>query len=60
MLAATGKNQLKELLLTQKAYHIIQHKRMAGINKKKLQQDIAEALKKEGFNLYAFIDTYIN
>jgi LAO/AO transport system kinase len=60
MLAATGKNQLKELLLTQKAYHIIQHKRMAGINKKKLQQDIAEALKKDGFNLYAFIDTYIN
>jgi LAO/AO transport system kinase len=60
MLAATGKNQLKELLLTQKAYHIIQHKRMAGINKKKLQQEIAEALKKDGFNLYAFIDTYIN
>jgi LAO/AO transport system kinase len=60
MLAATGKNQLKELLLTQKAYHIIQHKRMAGINKKKLQQDIAKALKKDGFNLYAFIDTYIN
>jgi hypothetical protein len=31
---------------------------MAGINKKKLQQDIAKALKVEGFNLYSFIENY--
>lgn len=52
------KNSRKELLLTQKAYNIIQQKMMAGINKKKLQQDIAKALKVEGFNLYAFIENY--
>jgi LAO/AO transport system kinase len=52
------KNSRRELLLTQKAYNIIQQKMMAGINKKKLQQDIAKALKVEGFNLYAFIENY--
>jgi LAO/AO transport system kinase len=53
------KNSRRELLLTQKAYNIIQQKMMAGINKKKLQQDIAKALKVEGFNLYSFVDNYI-
>jgi LAO/AO transport system kinase len=52
------KNSRRELLLTQKAYNIIQQKMMAGINKKKLQQDIAKALKVEGFNLYSFIENY--
>ncbi|MFA6085090.1 methylmalonyl Co-A mutase-associated GTPase MeaB [Mucilaginibacter sp.] len=52
------KNSRRELLLTQKAYHIIQQKMMAGINKKKLQQDIAKALTKPGFNLYSFIEGY--
>lgn len=52
------KNSRRELLLTQKAYHIIQQKMMAGINKKKLQQDIAKALKVEGFNLYVFISNF--
>jgi LAO/AO transport system kinase len=53
------KNSRRELLLTQKAYNIIQQKMMAGINKKKLQQDITKALKVEGFNLYSFVDNYI-
>jgi LAO/AO transport system kinase len=53
------KNSRRELLLTQKAYNIIQQKMMAGINKKKLEQDIAKALKVEGFNLYSFVDNYI-
>jgi LAO/AO transport system kinase len=53
------KNSRRELLLTQKAYNIIQQKMMTGINKKKLQQDIAKALKAEGFNLYSFVDNYI-
>jgi LAO/AO transport system kinase len=52
------KNSRRELLLTQKAYNIIQQKMMAGINKKKLQQDIAKALKVEGFNLYVFISNF--
>jgi len=49
------KNSRKELLLAEKAYSIIRQKRMADIDKKKLQQDIAKALGKPGFNLYQFI-----
>ncbi|MBD1392888.1 methylmalonyl Co-A mutase-associated GTPase MeaB [Mucilaginibacter glaciei] len=52
------KNSRKELLLTQKAYNIIQQKMMVGVNKKKLQQDLAKALKVEGFNLYRFISDF--
>ncbi|WP_374948756.1 methylmalonyl Co-A mutase-associated GTPase MeaB [Mucilaginibacter sp.] len=52
------KNHRKELLLTQKAYNIIQQKMMAVIDKKKLQQDIAKALKIDGFNLYRFISEF--
>jgi len=53
------KNRRKEFLLTEKAYKIIQQKRMADIDKKKLQQDIANALNKDGFNLYSFLEEYI-
>ncbi|MEO7211607.1 methylmalonyl Co-A mutase-associated GTPase MeaB [Mucilaginibacter sp.] len=49
-------NSRRELLLTQKAYNLIQQSRMAGINKKKLQLDIAEALKEKYFNLYIFVE----
>lgn len=51
-------NTRKELLLAQKAYNIIQQKMMAGVNKKKLQQAIAKALKTDGFNLYLFISDF--
>ncbi|MBC7399641.1 MAG: methylmalonyl Co-A mutase-associated GTPase MeaB [Mucilaginibacter sp.] len=51
-------NARKEFLLTEKAYKLIQQKCMVGIDKKKLQQDIAEALNIEGFNLYAFTEKY--
>jgi len=55
----TGKkNSRKQLLLAEKAYRIIQQKRMAGIDKKKLQQDIAKALEDPNFNLYSFIEKY--
>ena len=37
------KHNRKQLLLADKAYKLIQQNRMAGIDKKKLQQDIAEA-----------------
>ncbi|MDB5115720.1 MAG: hypothetical protein JWQ79_1212, partial [Mucilaginibacter sp.] len=52
------KNSRKEFLLTEKAYKLIQQKRMAGIDKKKLQQDIALAVNDAGFNLYAFVEKY--
>jgi len=48
-------NRLKELLLTEKAYRLIQQKRMADVNKKDLRQAIATAMLKPGFNLYSFV-----
>lgn len=56
--AKTINNTRKEFLLTEKAYKLIQQKRMAGVDKKKLQQDIAEALNSKGFNLYNFVEKY--
>jgi len=46
------------LLLADKAYKLIQQNRMAGIDKKKLQQGIAEASVISGFNLYKFLEGY--
>lgn len=53
-----GKNGRKAILLAEKAYRLIQQKRMAGIDKKKLQQDIEKAMGGEDFNLYAFVEQY--
>jgi len=52
------KNNRKELLLAEKAYKIIQQKRMADVDKKKLRRAIAKALSDPGFNLYSFVDGY--
>lgn len=52
------KNHRKHLLLFEKAYKLIQHKRVADIDKKKLQQAIAEASTQSNFNLYSFIERY--
>jgi LAO/AO transport system kinase len=52
-------NNRQELLLTQKVYHIIQQNKMADIDKKKLQQDIAEAAKAGNFNIYKFAEGYV-
>lgn len=52
------KNKRKELLLTEKAYKIIQQRRMANVDKKKLQLAIAKALSEPGFNLYSFVDSF--
>ncbi|MEO6631529.1 MAG: methylmalonyl Co-A mutase-associated GTPase MeaB, partial [Mucilaginibacter sp.] len=55
---AGKKNSRKDLLLAEKAYRILQQKRMAGIDKKKLQHDIAKALEGSNFNLYSFLERY--
>lgn len=54
----TGPNDKKVFLLSEKVYRLIQQKRMATVDKAKLQQTIAGALDKEGFNIYSFADTY--
>jgi LAO/AO transport system kinase len=48
-------NNRKSLLMAEKAWQIIRHRRMAGTDKKKLQQDIAAAMVVPGFNLYKFL-----
>lgn len=53
------KNTRRELLLTQKVYNIIQQNKMAGIDKKKLQQDIAKATSAGTFNIYKFAEEYL-
>lgn len=51
----------KPFLLAEKAYHLIQEKQMAAIDKKKLQQAIATALKEDSdFNIYRFADQYLS
>lgn len=52
------KNNRKEVLLAEKAYRIIQQKRMADVDKKKLQQTIAKAFLNPEFNLYVFLDKF--
>jgi len=52
------KNNRKELLLAEKAYKLIQQKRMKGVDKKKLQQAINAAKANSDFNLYSFVDSY--
>lgn len=54
--SADFKNTRKELLLAEKAYQIIRQQRMADVDKKKLQQDIAKALLVPDFNLYRFLE----
>ncbi len=47
------KNEKRSWLLAEKAFHLIQQKKMNNINKKILKQKIEEA--GNGFNLYTFI-----
>ncbi|BAU56282.1 methylmalonyl Co-A mutase-associated GTPase MeaB [Mucilaginibacter gotjawali] len=52
------KNKRKAYLLAEKAFKIIQFNRMADIDKKRLQEDIAKASAKPGFNFYRFLEGY--
>ena len=56
--SAKKKNSNADLLLTEKAYNLIQQKRMMDIDKKTLQQKLAKALKSDGFNLYRFVSDF--
>ncbi|HEY4800950.1 MAG TPA: methylmalonyl Co-A mutase-associated GTPase MeaB, partial [Bacteroidia bacterium] len=48
-------NHKKIFLLTEKAYRLIQQKRMKDVDKKKLQEEIESEVKKQEFNLYQFV-----
>ena len=55
---ASADQARKSFLLTEKAFKIIQHYRMANIDRKALQEGIAEAMKSPGFNIYRFADQW--
>lgn len=48
-------NDRKIFLLAEKAFHLIQNKRMKDIDKKKLKEEISKQLKEPSFNLYRFV-----
>jgi len=48
----------KVWLLTEKAWHLVQEKRMKDMNKEQLKQQIATAIQSDAFNLYAFVRKY--
>jgi LAO/AO transport system kinase len=45
------------LLLSEKAYQLIQHRRMKDVVKQELQREIQELLTQKTFNLYRYINT---
>ena len=57
LLKTSDDNDKKNLLLAEKAWHLIQHKRMRDINKQQLVTAIKNKLAAGNFNLYQFIDT---
>ena len=58
LLKAEKNNERKYFLLTQKAYHLIEKKRMQDVDKTILKEKIKEQYNKPGFNLFNFIKNY--
>jgi LAO/AO transport system kinase len=55
----TAVNTRRSYLLAEKAFRIIQSKKMQNVSKKELKEKLEVALKKEGFNLYAFLKGFV-
>jgi len=52
-------NEEKRLsLLTEKAWQLLIHKKMRGIDKMKLRKSIEAGIINDNFNLYSFIENY--
>jgi LAO/AO transport system kinase len=54
-----GANSKRPYLLAEKAFRLIQNKKMKNISKKELYQQIEIELKKKDFNLYAFVNCFL-
>jgi LAO/AO transport system kinase len=54
----TQSNGLKHFLLAEKAYRLIQHKRMNGLTKKDLYDKISSLHTVNDFNIYMWIDNF--
>ncbi|MCW3462663.1 methylmalonyl Co-A mutase-associated GTPase MeaB [Chitinophaga nivalis] len=50
-------HQRHTLLLTEKAYQLIQYRRMKDLSKQQLQSEIQALLEEKSFNLYRYINT---
>ncbi len=53
------KNTRKEFLLADKAYKLITQKRMANVDRRKLDEEIKQLSANKDFNLYSFVDSYL-
>jgi LAO/AO transport system kinase len=53
---AVSENPRRSFLLGEKAWKLIQQKRMKDVDKKKLFEDIEAASRKPDFNLYSFVE----
>ncbi|WP_212001287.1 methylmalonyl Co-A mutase-associated GTPase MeaB [Chitinophaga sp. HK235] len=53
--AIMHQHQRRSLLLAEKAYQLIQHRRMHDISKKNLQTEIQEHISQHSFNLYRYV-----
>jgi len=55
LLKSKEQHNKKHLLLAEKAWQLIQHKRMQGISKAELAESIRQQLQQNTFNLYRFV-----
>ncbi|PSL35307.1 methylmalonyl Co-A mutase-associated GTPase MeaB [Chitinophaga ginsengisoli] len=51
-------HQHHALLLAEKAYQLLQHRRMKDVNRRALQQQILQQMNSGAFNLYRFVSSY--
>lgn len=58
LLKETGHNERKYWLLAERAFHLIQKKRMKDIQKDQLKERIRELVNRNQFQLYSFIQNY--
>jgi LAO/AO transport system kinase len=57
-LASDSVHTRRPALLAEKAYQLIQHNRMTGVEKARLQEEIGKRLEKGSFNLYEFVSGF--
>ncbi|SFN72360.1 LAO/AO transport system kinase [Chitinophaga sp. YR627] len=55
----TGNSTHHALLLAEKAYQLLQHRRMQDVNRRVLQQQITQELASGTFNLYRFVNKLV-
>ena len=51
-------NNKRLWLLTERAWHLVQHQRMKDLSKEAMAKELSAVFQKEGFNLYQFVRQY--